>query len=226
MCCWNENPRSFKELLCRLLYGRQQQHSLMYISHFVAITEIEMNGPCAFVSLLLDFLSWWWKGTDEVALVIRQTTDSQLLVGDPPLRWHHFVVVPLFCFVAAWLGLLDFLLLVVQTFFCLWFLFETTELWFQSATLETCSSGVRQKILYPTHNNNIPARPAVGSDKANYYLLKDTQSDPVSPWHHFLLLRPPPPTRCIILITSSGIDGTEAPSQHYFLSIKVNEVDH
>lgn len=155
MCCWNENPRSFKELLCRLLYGRQQQHSLMYISHFVAITEIEMNGPCAFVSLLLDFLSWWWKGTDEVALVIRQTTDSQLLVGDPPLRWHHFVVVPLFCFVAAWLGLLDFLLLVVQTFFCLWFLFETTELWFQSATLETCSSGVRQKILYPTHNNII-----------------------------------------------------------------------
>jgi hypothetical protein len=33
-----------------------------------------------------------------------------------------------FCFVAASLGLLDFLLLVVQTFFCLLFLFETTEL--------------------------------------------------------------------------------------------------
>lgn len=93
-----------------------------------------------------------------------------------------------FCFVAASLGLLDFLLLVVQTFFCLLFLFETTELWFQSATLRLAVVIQSGRRCIPHNNNNIPARPAVGSDKANYYLLKDTQSDPVSPWHHFFVI--------------------------------------
>jgi hypothetical protein len=119
-----------------------------------------------------------------------------------------------FCFVAS-LGII-FSFVGCPNFLLPFISFETTELWFQSAMLRLVESGRK----YIPHTTIIPARP-VGSDKANYITERPSPIRLVRDII-FLLLRPPP-TRCII--TSSGIDGTEAPSQH-FLSIKVNEVDH
>lgn len=199
MCCWNENPRSFQELLCRLLYYGRQQHNWSNV-HF-SFRRHHRNWDewaLCICESLLDFLSWWWKG--RLLMKLRSLLDKQPIlscwlvtrrcVGITRRRSCPF----LFCCCFAWI-IIRFSFVGCPNFLLSFISFRDDRIMISVSDVETCSSGVRpaKDISHTSHNNNnIPARPAVGSDKANYYLLKDTQSDPVSPWHHFLLLRPPP----------------------------------